>query len=166
LQQKEKENAAKSNRFSNDLRSIAQWLYCPHPIAIVDDLHLPAAYVTVATKRSYLTANRDAALQFLKALSKAIAAMKKDQDGTLAILAQYLLLDPVTDRASLEAAYINLVQNNIESVPYPTAEGIQAEIDALLGENSQVATLKPEMVMDTSLVRELEESGWFKQLYE
>lgn len=101
----------------------------------------------------------------MKALSEAIAAMKKDQDGTLAILAQYLLLDPVTDKASLAAAYTNLVQNNIESVP-STAEGIQAEINTLASENPQVATLKPEMVMDTSLVRELEENGWFKQLYE
>jgi NitT/TauT family transport system substrate-binding protein len=137
-----------------------------HELLDISTLELPAAYVTVSTRRSYLEANRDQALQFMRALTEAIAAMKEDRDGTVATLAQYMLLDPVTDATSLEAAYTNLVQKNIVAIPYPTSEGIQAEIEALASENPRVAALTPEMVMDTSLVRELEESGWFEQLYE
>lgn len=42
----------------------------------------------------------------------------------------------------------------------------QAEIGILALENPQVATLKPEDVVDMNVVCELEESGWFKGLYE
>ena len=98
--------------------------------------------------------------------SEAVALMKKDKPGTIAILAKYLLLDSVADAASLEAAYAILVQKYMESVPYPTLEGIQSEIAILATENPQVANLTPEDVVDLSIVRELEESGWFQVLYE
>lgn len=132
----------------------------------VATLQLPTPYVTIATTRSYLAINRPYALQFLKAISEAVALMKKDKPGTIAILAKYLLLDSVADAASLEAAYAILVQKYMESVPYPTLEGIQSEIAILATENPQVANLTPEDVVDLSIVRELEESGWFQVLYE
>lgn len=137
-----------------------------HELLDISTLNLPTAYVTVATRRSYLETHRDSALRFMQAVTEATAAMKKDKVGTIAILAQYLLLDPTTDASSLEVAYANLVQTHIEPIPYVTTEGIQADIAVLSSRNPQVATLTPEMVMDMSLVHELEQSGWFEELYE
>lgn len=137
-----------------------------HQLFDVASLQMPVSYVTVSSTRSYLAANRSLALAFMRAISESVAAMKKDKPGTIEVLAKYLLLDVTTDADSLNEAYAVLVNKYMSTVPYPTIEGIQAEIEILKVENPQVATLDPETVVDMSLVRELEESGWFKQLYE
>ncbi len=137
-----------------------------HQLFDVATLQLPTPYVTIATTRTYLATNRPQVVQFMAAISEAVALMKKDRPGTIETLAKYLQFDPIADAASLEEAYTVLVQKYMERIPYPTLEGIQAEIEILALENPQVATLKPEDVVDMSVVRELEENGWFKTLYE
>lgn len=137
-----------------------------HPLFDVASMGDPTPYVTVTTTRSYLAAHRPQALQFMAAVSEAIALMKQDKAGTIEVLANQLQLDPRDDAPMLEAAYTVLVEQYMMQIPYPTLEGVEAEIAILAQENPQVAKLTAEDVVDMSLVRELEESGWFDKLYE
>ncbi len=137
-----------------------------HQLFDVASLELPTPYVTVSTTRSYLATNRPQAVQFMAAISEAIAMMKEDKADTIVVLAQYLLLDPLAEAAALEEAYRVLVQENMEEIPYPTVAGIEAEIEILAQENPEIAKLTATDLVDMSLVQELEESGFFKDLYE
>ncbi len=49
--------------------------------------------------------------------------------------------------------------------PYPTKEGFQETINEIASRNEKAAGLKPEQLMDTSLVDELRNSGFIKQIF-
>ena len=118
----------------------------------------------IATTREYLRSRRGTVVAFMKAINEAIALMKKDSQGTKSILAKYLALDENTDSALLEAAYQEIIIAYLREKPYPTLESIEtglAEIEAL---NPDAANIEPEQVMDETIIRELDEAGFFDNL--
>ncbi len=119
----------------------------------------------IATTREYLRSHRTTVVAFMKAISEAIALMKKDPQGTKTTLAKYLALDENTNSALLEAAYQEIIIAYLREKPYPTLESIEtglAEIETL---NPDAANIEPEQVMDETIIRELDESGFFDRLY-
>ena len=49
-------------------------------------------------------------------------------------------------------------------MPYPTLEGIQSALDELVEDNLQAAGFDPSQVADTSLVAELDQAGYLRDL--
>lgn len=121
---------------------------------------IPYQYNGIATRRAFIESNRAAVTAFMKAMIEAIALVRADADGTKAILAKYLELDPVADAAILDGSYDAFVTLGLESIPYPTLPGIQTIIDASVADNPAVASVTPEQVVDESIVKELEENGF------
>ncbi|HMV86009.1 MAG TPA: ABC transporter substrate-binding protein [Blastocatellia bacterium] len=119
---------------------------------------------SIATTRRYIRENRPAALNLLKALTAAIARLKQDREGAYEVMAKYMKLDRQTDAAVLAEGYEQLVHNNLADVPAPTLPGLAAEIKALATDNPNAAKLKVEDLVDLSLLRELESSGFFNTL--
>jgi len=101
---------------------------------------------------------------FVKAMVEAVALMQNDPEGTKAVLAKYLELDPVTEAANLEETYQAIILNAFETKPYPSIAGIQTVIDSLYPENPDVANITPEQTIDLSILDELEKSGFFTGL--
>jgi NitT/TauT family transport system substrate-binding protein len=135
-----------------------------HELLDMSALNAPYQHTAIAVRDSLLARDRDAALRFMKAIGEAIALMKIDREGTMAVMAHYMLLDLDADRAALSEAYDILVLRYLETVPYPTMPGIQSALDELVADNPQAANTKPEQVADVSLVRELEQQGYFSAL--
>ena len=127
-------------------------------------LNIPYPSGSIATTRRFISANRPAALNLMKAISTAIARMKQDQEGTYEVMAKCMKLDRQTDAATLAEGYAELVRKNLVDAPYPMLEGIAAEITAAAAENPNAAKLKPEDIVDASLVRELETTGFLSKL--
>ena len=116
------------------------------------DLNIPFQHTALATSRTLIAENPDAVTRFLEATIEAIAQMKQDKEGVIEVLAQYLLLDPEEDAAALEEAYDVLVLGYLPDLPYPTAEGIQTQLDALVAENPAAANYTPADVIDSTLL--------------
>jgi NitT/TauT family transport system substrate-binding protein len=121
---------------------------------------IPYQYNGIATTRSFIASDRGTVTAFMKAIIEAIALVKADPDGTKAILAKYLELDPVADASILDGSYNAFVTLGLESIPYPTLPGIQTIIDTSIAANPAVASVTPEQVVDISIVKELEDSGF------
>ena len=69
------------------------------------------------------------------------------------------------DRPALEETYRVFIEEIVEKKPYPTIEGLQRVLEQI-GENDPKAkTAKPEQFVDTSFLRELDQSGFIDSLY-
>src|SRR5262249_24002433 len=70
----------------------------------------------------------------------------------------------VADPDGLERAYKDYA-NACPEVPYPTPDGVKTMLDDLARSNPKAATADPKAFVDASLVKELDASGFIKQLY-
>ncbi len=122
---------------------------------------IPYQGTGIATSRKYLKAHRTVVTNFMKAILEAILRIKADSEGSKAVLAKYMSLDPVTDADALQETYTAILQGTLENIPYPSMQGIQAVIDvAVKGGNSDAALIKPQDIVDTSILDELKQSGF------
>jgi NitT/TauT family transport system substrate-binding protein len=121
---------------------------------------LPYSHTSILTTRKFVAQDRPVVLSFLKAIVESIARMKADPEGTKKVLAKYQSLDPVANAADLNDAYANIVLPFVQDVPYPSLEGLQTLITYTVASNPQAANLKPEQLVDMSLLKELEDSGF------
>lgn len=133
-------------------------------LVAMDSLQTPFPHTALATSRQFIADNHATVQHFMAAILTAIAQMKQDQPGVTAVLAQYLSLDPEKDADTLAKAYTILIQKNLPDLPYPTLEGIQAQLHTLAAENPAAANVKPEAIVDTSLLAELQASGFLQQV--
>jgi hypothetical protein len=100
----------------------------------------------------------------MKAVTEAIVSIKSDPEGSMEVLAKYLSLDIDADRDSLEESYNMILLDTLQDIPYPTMEGLQNVIDVAIKDNPDLEGVKPEDVVDISIVEELEDSGFISNL--
>jgi NitT/TauT family transport system substrate-binding protein len=132
-----------------------------HELVNLGTLGIPYQHTGIGTTRSYLEAHFPEAKSFMKAIVEAITLMKADPDGTKAVMAQYLLIDPVAGAAELQDAYQTLILDALESIPYPTLPGIQTLIDYQVATNPALAQVTPEQAIDRSVLDTLQAEGFF-----
>ena len=119
------------------------------------------AGVDFAVTRKLLAGSRDAVKRFTQALSEAIALARRDRAAANGIYTRYL---KVSDSGLLEFMYRTYVQHAIPEKPYPRADNVAlgiAEFAAKPGLKGKSA----EALTDSTLVRELEQEGFFVRLY-
>jgi ABC-type nitrate/sulfonate/bicarbonate transport system substrate-binding protein len=124
------------------------------PLLDIGKLKLPFQSAGLASTRAYVNSHRPQVLNFLKASVDAIRYLKSEPAGAQAIMGKYLKTE---DRDVQQAAW-KAQADFMEDVPYPTLPGIQEIMD-----EQQVTGHKPEDFADLSLIKELEQSGYFKQ---
>ena len=119
------------------------------------------AGVDFAVSRALLARERESVKNFLRALCEAIALGKKSREAADRIYAKYL---GVKDPAMLDFMYRTYVQGAIPQRPFPKSEVIALGLEEF-GAKPGVKGKKPEDLIDTSLLRELEQEGFFDRLY-
>jgi NitT/TauT family transport system substrate-binding protein len=111
--------------------------------------------------RGWLAANQDAALGYLRGYVRGVQRFKSDREFALGVLRKYLEID---DAAILEDTHAQF-SRYIENVPYVSADGMAHLIADLAGDEPRLASQTPDQFVDDRLVRELEASGFFKQVW-
>jgi NitT/TauT family transport system substrate-binding protein len=124
---------------------------------LIDTIPLKMAYQAtgVATSRSYLSKHRGAAVAFVKAVAEGMRRFKSDAPYAKQVMQKYLKTDDAEILDSTWKAYAAA----FEDVPYPSTAGIQEILDET-GESTRT----PPDFLDASIVKELEDSGFFKTL--
>jgi NitT/TauT family transport system substrate-binding protein len=113
-------------------------------------------------RKSYIQANRDVTIRFMKAYLEGIYVFKTNKDVALNVLKKYTRLD---DLSLVQTSYEEMSQRLIRRVPYPDREGIQTIIDQLAKTRPQMKNLNPGDFIDPSILKEIEDSGFVKKLY-
>ena len=131
-------------------------------VADLSQLGVPYTMHGFGVRKSFIRANRDVVVRFMKAYLEGIYVFKTNKDLALNVLKKYTRLD---DLSLVQASYEEMSQRLIRRVPYPDREGIQTIIDQLAKTRPQMKSLNPSDFIDPSILKEIEDSGFIKKLY-
>ncbi|HLH23043.1 MAG TPA: ABC transporter substrate-binding protein [Chloroflexota bacterium] len=132
------------------------------PLVDLVSEHIPYEAATVATTRSYAASKPHAVRAFTRAFTEAIALAKQDRAAVLDLYKTYARLE---DAEVAGEWYDEYVQRVFPRAPYVSEAGVQTVLDLLAETEPQAADAKPSQFIDNSYVRELDDSGFIRQLY-
>ena len=98
---------------------------------------------------------------FVQAYSEGLHRFHTDRDFSIQVMKKYLR---VNEKELLDDAY-NFYSQRLQKIPYPTLRGIKFILDEMAERQPQARKAAPENFVDLSLLQEIEQSGFFKQLW-
>ena len=113
---------------------------------------------TVITTRTFLSQQRDTALRFMRAFSRAMQRYRTDKEFSKKVLAKY---GKLTDDEILEGTWQDYAPT-LQKTPRPSLKAIQFMIENQYPGKKPLP--KPEQYVDLSIVDQLEKSGFFESL--
>jgi len=122
-------------------------------------------HTMVATTRQYIKNNRDKVLRFLRGYVEGIAFVKQNKKESLDIVKKKLRIGPEQER-NLERSLDLLIAKYYENIPYPALRGVETVLGFIEKDNPKAKTADPKSFVDDSLLREIDQSGFVKKLYE
>jgi NitT/TauT family transport system substrate-binding protein len=123
------------------------------------DIYYPYTYIAVSP--AFLEKNRDSIRPFLMACIEGIHRFKRDKVFAKKLIAKYLR---VSDDKVLEETH-QLFSELLETTPYVKREGVASLVQILAEREPKIEAVKGESLVDDRFVRELETSGFIKNLY-
>lgn len=119
----------------------------------------------VATTRGYIKSNRDRMIRFLKGYLEGIAYFKQQRRESLDVVKKKLRISGDQER-HLEKAFDLLRDKYYEAAPYPSMRGVETVLGFIERDNPKAKGADPKSFVDESLLREIDQSGFIRKLYE
>ncbi len=114
----------------------------------------------LATSRSYIRANREVVLRFLRGFSQGLHRLRTDKEFSLKVLSKYTKVSDPEILAELYQVYG--VKYTGDRIPFVRPEGVETILKRI--ETKEAKGTKPGDFVDSSLLQKLEKSGWFRRL--
>ena len=162
-----------AERFAALSKGITQFTIIPEPFLTqaeklgfrnlydIADLKIPFWWNGILSREAIVKAKRPLLSKLARAMVEAIHIIKTEKEYAIGLIKKNL---GVSDPEGLARAYKDY-SNIFPEVPYPTPDGVKTMLDDLAPKNPKAATADPRAFVDPSLIRELESSGFIKQLY-
>jgi NitT/TauT family transport system substrate-binding protein len=162
-----------AERFAALSKGITQFTIIPEPFLTqaeklgfrnlynISELKIPFWWNGVLSRESIVKAKRPLMLKLARAMVEAMHIIKTEKEYAKALFKKNL---GVADPEGLERAYKDYA-NAFPEVPYPTPDGVKTMLDDMAPKNPKAAAADPKTYVDTSLIAELDKSGFIKQLY-
>lgn len=112
-------------------------------------------------RRSFINVNEDLVRRFLRAYSEGVYRLHTDPEVSRRAIMKYAR---ATDAKVIGAVY-QYALDYVDKIPYNTREGIQEVLNQAAVRNPKAKTASPESFYDDRFVKELEASGFYKQLW-
>jgi ABC-type nitrate/sulfonate/bicarbonate transport system substrate-binding protein len=116
---------------------------------------------SVAVSQSYMQRQRDEVRNFMKIIIEAVHLNYTNKELAMKVFGKYT---KTSDRAILEAAYHTYLDKT-DKVPYIKPRAVKLALDLLAENDPKFRNARPEDFIDNSIVKELEDSGFVKELY-
>ncbi len=126
------------------------------------DTGQPYQHTAIATRGEVVNNRRVMLIRFIRAVTESMILMRNDRQGTIEVLADFLLLDLTKDAAFLDEAYDILVLKYYD--PYPSVEGLNFLIELAKAGNPAAESITAQDIVDESFIDELESSGFLNNL--
>jgi NitT/TauT family transport system substrate-binding protein len=127
----------------------------------IDALGLEVQQTCITVTSKYLRERRPVVKSFVQAYGEGLHRFFTDRDFSIQVMKKYLR---VNEKELLEDAYDFYVPR-LQKIPYPTFKGIQFILDEIAERQPQARKATPESFVDLSLLQEIDQSGFFKQLW-
>jgi len=112
-------------------------------------------------KRSFVMANEDVVVKFLKAFVEAIYLYKTDKDLSLRVLQKYTKNDDLDILSVVRDEY----SKGMDPMPYPKEEDFVSSLNRLKNQSIETGSINVKDSLGTKYLKELEQSGFIKGLY-
>ena len=132
-----------------------------HYVVYGPDLKIPYAATAFVTKRSLLTKRGQVVGQYMRAMAETAKIMHTDKEFVYKVLGKYLR---ITDRNVLDSAY-NAEIKVLEPRLVIKNEALQAILDEVAQTDLRAKKVKPQEMIDSRYLDEMEKSGFFDQLW-
>ena len=132
-----------------------------HYVVYGPDLKIPYAATAFVTKRSVIAKRPQVMGRFMRAMAEAAKILHTDKEFVYKVMGKQLRL---TDRSILDAAY-NAEIKALEPRLVLKPEALQAILDEVAPSDARAKKLKPQELVDTRYLGEMEKSGFFDQLW-
>jgi ABC-type nitrate/sulfonate/bicarbonate transport system substrate-binding protein len=162
-----------AERFAALSKGITQFTIIPEPFLTqaeklgfrnlydIADLKIPFWWNGILSREGIVKTKRPLLLKLARAMVEAIHIIKTEKEYAIGLIRKNL---GVSDPEGLARAYKDY-SNIFPEVPYPTPDGVKTMLDDLAPKNPKAVTADPKAFVDPSLIRELDSSGFIKQLY-
>jgi NitT/TauT family transport system substrate-binding protein len=129
---------------------------------LLDMSELGAEYqiTGLASSQSFIMKNRPSALKLMRSFVEGIHFYKTRKKESMA---KYMR---TSDMEAVGATYDYFANKIVPQKPYPTAQGIKALLDLAAKERPDAAKVPPDRIMNASLLKELDDSGFIERLYQ
>ncbi len=121
-------------------------------------LGIPYSSLFMVARKSYLAKSRDEMRNFTRAMIEGVHFYKANREFSLKVLSKYM---KIQDREVLEE---NFREYDFPLKPYPAKEYFALPIQEVGRKDPRVLKENPDRFADSSLVRELDESGFIDKL--
>ncbi|HEX4988687.1 MAG TPA: ABC transporter substrate-binding protein [Candidatus Binatia bacterium] len=132
-----------------------------HYVVYGPDLKIPYAATAFVTKRSLLAKRGQVVGQYMRAMAETARIMHTDREFVYKVLGKYLR---ITDRSVLDSAY-NAEIKVLEPRLVIKNEALQAILDEVAPTDARAKKVKPQELIDSRYLDEMEKSGFFDQLW-
>jgi NitT/TauT family transport system substrate-binding protein len=132
-----------------------------HLVLDLGKMGVPSQQNGITISRKLLAEKRPAMLNVVKAAIEGIHRWKIDPAFAKSVIAKYL---KETDQRFIDVGY-EAYADVYPRVPYPSRDGLAEVVKQVSVDNPKAVGLTFEQLTDTSLVKELEDSGFIKQIY-
>ena len=162
-----------AERFAALSKGITQFTIIPEPFLTqaeklgfrnlynISDLKIPFWWNGILSREGIIKSKRPLMLKLTRAMIEAMHIIKTEKEYAKGLIKKNL---GVADPEGLERAYKDY-SNVFPEVPYPAPDGVKTMLDDMARANPKAATADPKTFVDSSLVAELEKTGFIKQLY-
>lgn len=133
-----------------------------HSLVYLADEGIPYMSGSIATTRAFIRSQPDIVRRFVKVLVEGIKVFKTDREFSVRALERFL---QSKDQRILSTVWEEFGNKVVQRVPYPSPEGLQFIIDEVALRKPEAKRLKPADLMDVRFIKELDESGFVKSLY-
>ncbi len=114
----------------------------------------------IGTTKTYIEKHREVVVRFLKGMVEATYRLKNDRAFGFKVIERHLR---ISDADVIQSAYDYYVPK-IDPVPYVNVKGMKFLLDTIAETNPKAKKARPEDFVDTSLLKEIESSGFVKQI--
>jgi len=114
----------------------------------------------VSTRRAYIRANRETVVRFLRAFSQGLHRLRSDREFSMKVLSKYSKVRDPEILGELHQVYG--VRYTGDPIPYVRLEGVDRILKSI--ESKEAREAKPGDFVDNSLLKEIEQSGFFAKL--
>ncbi len=132
-----------------------------HYVLYGPDLKIPYAAACFVTKRSVIAKRPQVIGNFMQAMAEAAKLVHTDREFFYKVIGKYLR---ITDPAILEAAY-NAEIKALEPRLALKLESLQATLDELGATDPRAKAIKPQDLVDSRYLDEMNKSGFMDQLW-
>jgi NitT/TauT family transport system substrate-binding protein len=132
-----------------------------HYVLYGPDLKIPYAATAFVTKRSVIAKRPQVIGNFMRAMAETSKLVHTDREFFYKVLGKYLR---ITDRSVLESAY-NAEIKALEPRLAIKLESLQATLDELAATDPRAKNIKPQELVDSRYLDEMNKSGFMDQLW-